>query len=480
VVRALAIDVGSTSVRTALVDEVGQLSHVHQARLGVSAPRPDEVELDAAEIARTALALAARTLADGGPAAAVGVATQRATTIVFDAATLAPVGPALSWQDLRTVIDCLILQGEGVRLAPNQSATKAAWLVRESGRAPASLRVATVETWLALQLSGGDLFVTDRSNAAVTGLVDPGGGPLDGALLERLGLAPSMLAAVVDTTGPLGPARALPGAPVISALVGDQSASLFGQGCVHRGAKFTLGTGAMLDAVTPVAPSLTRLASGCFPIVASSRDGVVRFGVEAIMLSAGSCLEWLVGLGLVDAVDQVDPLARAVDSSEGAAFVPALNGLGTPHWDFGARSAFFGLTRGSTRAHLARAVLEGVAQRGADLVEAARADTGLEISHLRVDGGLAQSGVVLQALADHAGCVVELSPEREATARGAGLMALVGAGHLDERAVADSWRPALVVEPRLDAAARDDARARWADVVGRARATIPELSAISF
>ena len=481
--RALAIDVGTTSVRTALVDAHGLVTHAHQRRLGVATPHPGEVELDAEEIGRVALELAARTLRDGGPCDAVGVTNQRATTIVFDAATGRPVGPALGWQDLRTVIDCLVLQGEGLRLAPNQTATKARWLVSAAGRAPRDLRVATVETWIAWLLSAGALFASDHSNAAVTGLVGADAATWDQATLVHLGLDEQMMPRIVDTMGEHGAALALEGSPPITALVGDQSASLFGQSCVTRGAKITLGTGAMFDMVRgPEGPGrLSRFDSGCFPIVARSREGRLTWGVEGIVLSAGACVEWLRDdLGLVDEAAQCDPLARSVDSSDGVSFVPALSGLGTPRWDFGARGGFFGITRGTGRAHLVRAVLEGVAQRGADLIEAAEVETGEHLEEVRVDGGLTRSTLVLQHLADVSGARVAVSSELEATARGAGLMALVGAGHLDLDHVEGLWRPAEVLTPRLDDDARAASRAAWRATLDRVAATIPELSGIEF
>ncbi|MGH9020885.1 MAG: FGGY family carbohydrate kinase [Acidimicrobiales bacterium] len=451
-VRALAIDVGTTSVRTALVDDAGNVTHTHRQRLTVTTPQPGEVELDAREIGAVVVDLARRTLSDGGGCDVVGVTNQRATTILFDVTTGQPVGPAIGWQDLRTVIDCLVLQAEGVRLAPNLSATKAAWLAAHCARDGASLGFATVESWVTRLLSEGAAHVSDHSNAAVTGLVDAAVSQWQGPLLERLGLERVAMPRIVDTTGRHATATALAGAPPITGLVGDQSASLFGQSCVRGGAKITFGTGAMLDMVRgPLGPTTLRgYASGCFPVVTSSR-GAITWGIEGIVLSAGACVEWLrddLGL-IVDAAD-CDALARSVTTSDGVAFVPALAGLGTPWWDFGARGGFVGLTRGATRAHLARAVLEGVAQRGADLVEAARAETGEALDEVRVDGGMTASAVLLQALADLSGCRVAVSSEREATARGAGLMALVGADELDDATVESLWRPASVVEPRVD------------------------------
>lgn len=481
--RALAIDVGTTSIRTAVVDTQGTVTNTHQERLSLTTPNPGEVELDASEIARLALVLSTRTLSEAGGAEVVGITNQRATTIVFDPVTGAPVGPALGWQDLRTVIDCLVLQGEGLRLAPNQSATKARWLVNHSGRPSSELRFATIETWLAWNLSRGEIFVTDRSNAGVNGLVALGVEKWDQRVLTLLGLDPVMMPTIVDTIGTFGPASALPGAPMISALVGDQSASLFGQSCVTRGAKITFGTGAMLDMVRGAAgpDRMNIFPSGCYPVVTRSRDHEVTWGIEGIVLSAGACIEWLRDdLGLIARAAETESLAESVPSSEGVSFVPALSGLGTPQWDFGARGGFFGITRGSTRAHLVRAVLEGIAQRGADLVDAAHEETGQTLEEIRVDGGMSANRFLVQRLADFTGIPVAVSSEREATARGAGLMALVAHGALTVEDVESLWTPSVVLTPSLSDEERVRSRDEWAGVVARVEKTIPELSAVEF
>ena len=480
--RALAIDVGSTTIRTALVDQQGLVSHVQQGRLTLRTPQPGEVELDAEEIARLALQLAARTLHEGGGCDVVGITNQRATTIVFDPTTGKAVGPAISWQDLRTVIDCLVLQGHGLRLAPNQSATKIKWLVDQSGKKSKELRFATIETWIAWHLTKGTTYVTDTSNAAVTGLVNATLSGWDEGILTLLGLDEAMLPAIVDTMGHFGEASALEGAPPIVALVGDQSASLFGQSCVENGVKITFGTGAMLDMVlgSNAPTTLTRFSSGCYPIVARSSDGVTTWGIEGIILSAGSCVEWLQELGLLSDVSESGELATSVASSDGVSFVPAFSGLGTPKWDFGARGAFFGLTRGSTSAHLVRAVLEGIAQRGADLLDAAEEQVGHNVTELRIDGGMSANHFFVQRLADFSGHTVTVSSEREATTRGAGLMALVSAGHLSLSDVEQLWTPAFVATPSLSEDERMASRAAWRSSVQRAEKTIPELSAVAF
>jgi glycerol kinase len=483
VVRALSIDIGTTSVRTAIVSPDGSLSHIHQRRLTVATPNPGEVELDPHEIISLVFQLSALTLADGGECEVVGITNQRATTIVFDPTNGQAVGPALGWQDLRTVIDCLVLQSSGLRLAPNQSATKLKWLLNASGRSSSELRFATIETWVAWHLSQGRVFVTDHTNAGVNGLVNVDASTWNTAVLEALEIDPIMLPNIVSTSGEHGVATALKGAPRITALIGDQPASLFGQCRVFSGAKITFGTGAMLDAVrgTSGPTSMTRFETGCFPTVLRSSEGVLTWGLEGIVLSAGSCIEWLRDtMKLVESDHETEVLARSVSNTEGVSFVPAFNGLGTPYWDFGARGGFYGITRGSSRAHLVRAVLEGIAQRGADLVESAQAELGTAIDELRVDGGMSANSFFVQRLSDFTGLKVAVSSEREATTRGAGLMALVTAGALTLKDVESLWQPAKVFTPQLSDDDRQALRVQWRSTVARAEKAIPELSNVSF
>jgi glycerol kinase len=333
---------------------------------------------------------------------------------------------------------------------------------------------------VAWHLSQGDLHVTDLSNAAVTGLLLADGSGWDDKRLDALRISRQSLPRVVDTTGVVGTATALDGAPPIAALVGDQQASLAGQGCVRPGqAKITFGTGAMLDVcVGGERPAAARQGEhGTFPIVAWRDAGGVTWGVEAVMLAAGTNIEWLRDdLGVIDTAEASDEVAAACDSTDGVLYVPALLGLGTPRWDYGARGTLLGVTRGTGRAQLVRAVLEGVAHRGADLVEAAEADTGLTLDRLRVDGGMTANATFVQAVADATRRPVEVSPEREATTLGAGFLAGLAVGTWsgwDD--VADGWRPATVVEP-----ARELDRERWREAVSRAAGWEPDLTAISF
>ncbi len=477
----LVIDVGTSSLRAAVVRPDASVACLHQRPLLPTTPAPGLVEVDARALADAALDLARMALAEAGPVDAVGIANQRTTTIVWDRATGEPIGPALGWQDLRTIVECLTLGAEGIRLAPNQSATKLAWLLdAHDPERHRDLCFGTVDSWLAWNLSDGALHVTDLTNAAIGGLLRPDASGWSDSMLDRLRIPASMMPTVVDSFGVIGTASALPGSPPIGGMAGDQQASLLGQGCVRPGqAKITFGTGGMLDVnLGPEPPAhAARGPHGTFPIVCWSHRGEVTWGVEAIMLSAGTNVEWLRDdLGLIDdAAESHDVAARCSDTG-GVMFVPALLGLGTPYWDYGARGTLVGLTRGTGRAEVVRAVLEGIAQRGADLVEAAEADAGIAIASLRVDGGMSVNPTFIQALADATGRPVEVAPVPEATMLGAAFLAgmAVGTwGGLDD--IAAAWRPSVVVEP-----SSPPARAAWQAAVDRARQWIPDLSALDF
>ena len=297
--QVLVIDVGTSSVRSGIVTGDGTVRHVHQRQVLPTTPEPGVVEFDATVISDAVLETATHALADAGGVQAVGITNQRASTLVWDAVTGLPIGPVIGWQDLRTVISCLLLQAEGLRLAPNASATKLQWLLDtfDPDRLRAGeLRFGTIDSWVAWSLSGGALHVTDTTNAGVTGLFDVAAESWDPHVLEILQVPASMLPQIVNSSGILGEATALPGSPVIAGLAGDQQASLLGQGCITPGiAKITFGTGGMLDMVTGTAspPSPNRGASGTFPIAAWRRGDQTTWGIEAIMLSAGSCVEWL-------------------------------------------------------------------------------------------------------------------------------------------------------------------------------------------
>jgi glycerol kinase len=475
----LVVDVGTSGVRAAIVGPDGAVEHVKRQHVLPTTPAPGFVEFDATAMAEAALQTARQALADTGSVEAVGIANQRASTVVWDAMSGQPVGPGIGWQDLRTVGTCLMLQAQGIRLVPTASATKVAYLLDTFDYSrQRDLRFGTVDTWIAWHLSRGRLHVTDASNAAVTGMARADGS-WDDHVLDSLRIPEGLLPEIVDSSGFHGEATALPGAPPITGIVGDQQASLIGQGCTQPGlAKITFGTGAMLDVCLAARPAFhPRGEGGCFPIVAWSRKGKLTWGIEALMLSAGTCVEWLRDdLKMIHDAADSERLAAQCDDTGGVFFVPALLGLGTPAWDFGARGTLLGLTRGSGRAEVVRAVLEGVAHRGADLVEAAEIDGGRPIHGLHVDGGMSANRVFVQALADACNRPVEVSPVLEATTLGAAYLAGMAIGTwADEDDIAQTWKPRAVVEPnrRLD-------RDRWRQAVERARGWIPELSTLSF
>lgn len=488
----LSIDVGTTSVRTAVVRSDGTIEHRRSAPLEVQRSAPGLAEFDALRLRETVLALARETLQEAPRIDCVGIAVQRASVVAWDATTRLPVHAGISWQDLRTIGDCLTIAAEhGIRLAANQTATKAGWLlrhVRNTGHAARNLRIGTLDTWLVDALTDGAAFVTEPSNAAVTGLVDP-----DSILrmqwsVQRCAVVDvpiETLAPQVAAPGFLGAATALRGAPPITAALGDQQASLIGQGALDGAlAKITLGTSAIADTYIGTTPPtlLDRAANGSYPVVAHSTNGTLHWGREAVVLTAGACIDWLVeDLALLSAPGDSAAVAAGVPDGGGAWFVPAMLGLGTPHWDYGARGTLLGLTRGTSRAHVVRAVLTGIAHRCADAVAAMHLDGAPAPQRLRIDGAMSRNDVLVAELAEATGCIIDVCDEREATLRGAALAAGVGAGtwpSLDATAGLATVRESHT--PTTDEAHRGDMRSQWHEAVDRASGWIPELSALDF
>ncbi len=477
----LVIDVGTSSVRASIVGADATVDHIHRRAVLPRTPAAGFVELDAPEMADAVMEVAHAALAAGGPVDAVGIANQRSTTIVWDRQSGEPVGPGIGWQDQRTVMMCLALQAQGLHLSPSSSATKLAYLLDTyDPDRTRDLCFGTVDTWVAWTLSGGALHVTDLSNAGVTGLMRMDGAGWDEAVLDTLRIPPAVMPRIVDSSALIGEAAALPGTPPVTGIAGDQQASLIGQGCTRSGlAKMTFGTGGMLDLCLGAdrPPFEQRGPHGTFPIVGWRREGRVTWGIEAFMLTAGQAVEWLRDdLGVIADAGESEAVASACKSAGGVFFVPALLGMATPAWDFGARGTLLGLTGGTGRAEVVRAVLEGVAHRGADLLEAAEADGSCHIPALRVDGGMSANRVFVQALADACQRPVEISPVLEATTLGAAFLAGMAVGiWAGEDEVAATWSPRATVEP---AGTMD--RRRWRDACERARGWIPELSALDF
>jgi len=487
VAYVLVIDLGSTGVRAMLIAGDASMVGGHYVESPPRIPAPGLVEYDATRLLEDAETAVVGALAASGVAAnevaAIGLTVQRATTVVWDATTSRPVGPALSWQDLRTLGDCLVAVAQGHRMPPNASGTKAQHLVRaarEAGIEEDRLRFGTLDTWLVWNWSGSELHVTDPTNAGVTAMVDVGARTWSEDVLEVLGLPMTAMPSIVATAGICGEVSLAGVTAPLSCLVGDQQSSLVGQGGIRTGVvKATFGTACMVDVNTgPQAP--VDEARSTYPIVVVQTSDRTDYGREATVISAGDAVRGIVALGMAASPAEVSTLAAEVGSSGGVQYVPALLGLGTPYWDYGARGALMGLSLASDRRHVARAVLDGIAARAAECVRELESDAALAVDALRVDGGAAASEVLCQATADRLGIPVRRSSEREATALGCGLLAALGAGLLTEEDLASIPSADRTFEPVWDQTRRNEAEAEWKRAVAASRGWIEGLSAISF
>ncbi|MCU0867982.1 MAG: glycerol kinase GlpK [Burkholderiales bacterium] len=489
----LALDQGTTSSRALVFDAQRRVLGRAQREVPQHYPQPGQVEHDPEVLWATQLAAARAALGAAGVAAsdlaAIGVTNQRETTVLWDRATGAPLAPAIVWQDRRTADVCAALQAAGAEadvtartglvLDPYFSATKLAWLLDRipGARARAArgeLAAGTVDTWLIWKLTGGAVHATDVTNASRTLLMDLTQQRWDDALLARFDVPRAVLPTIVASSGVVGHARVEHfGAVVpIAGIAGDQQAALFGQRCTRPGeAKNTIGTGGFLLLHTGDAPVVSRhrLLSTTAAVAPGRPPG---YALEGSVFVAGAAVQWLRdGLGLVDRADAIEALAASVPDSGGVHLVPAFTGLGAPHWDADARGLICGLTRGTTRAHIARAALDAIAQQTADVVDAMRADAGLALARLRVDGGATRNDLLLQIHADLLQVPVVRAAEAESTAVGAALLAGLGVGLWRDEAALDAEEACAgdVFEPRIAASVAAQARARWADAVRRAR-----------
>jgi glycerol kinase len=465
----LAIDAGTTGVRAIVFAHDGTARGASYRELRMSYPRPGWVEQDPEELWASTLAVVGEALkaarCDVAEVAAVGVANQRASAVAWDAKTLRALGPMIVWQDVRTAERCIDLGNRGFFVTPNTSATKFEWLVRNvpaAAEAAASdrLRLGTPDSFLCAKLTGGR-HASDHSNASTTGIYAHMEHAWDGALLEALELQPSWMPELVDSSGVIGAAHgAIVGsnAPLAS-MAGDQQASLYGLGCRAAGqTKCSYGTAAMVDANTGAAIMMG--GPGSYPLVAWSVGGEISYCVEGTVITAGAAIQWLRdGLGVIASAAEVSALAETVGDAGGVWVVPAFQGLGTPHSVSGARALVGGLSRGSTRAHVARAFLEGIAHRVTDAAECVW-EACERPSALRVDGGASESDTLLQMQADLLGMPVERSSVREGAALGAAALAANAVRPGEAEALA-SWRPRRVFEPRASAAEREERRATW-------------------
>jgi glycerol kinase len=485
----LALDQGTTSSRAIVFDEVAQTRSVAQRSTTQHFPRPGWVNQDATEIWSTTLGTAKDALQkaglDGQSIAAIGIANQRETLVVWDRETGSPVAPAIVWQSRQSQpqIDALVARGMSrtyqntTGLVPDAyfTASKLAWLLETNPQLrrraeAADLLAGTVDSWLLWQLTGGAVHATDVSNASRTMLFDIRTLDWSEALLGDLAIPHHMLPRVVASAGVAGlTSPDLLGAEIpVSGIAGDQQAALFGQTCFDAGeAKNTYGTGAFLLMNTGKEPKLS--AHKLLSTIAWQIDGSVDYALEGAVFICGAAVEWLRdGLGIIDAAGDVEALAASVPDSGGVTVVPALTGLGAPHWDASARGTILGLTRGSTSGHIARATLEAIAFQTRDVTAAMSADSGIALSTLRVDGGAARNDLLMQIQADILGVPVVRPANVETTAVGAAFLAGLGQGLWPSRSsLARHWVVDRVFEPKISTEMREARYAVWRRAVDR-------------
>ena len=487
----VALDQGTTSSRAIVFDRQGNVVSVAQNEFTQLFPQPGWVEHDAHEIwssQESALASALeRGAVKGNDVAAVGITNQRETTLVWDRRTGEPIHNAIVWQDRRTAAACDRLRADGLEetfraktglvLDAYFSGTKVAWLLDhvDGARARAErgeLAFGTVDTWLTHKLSDGHLHLTDPSNASRTLFYNIHSQDWDDELLQILRIPRSMLPEVRPSSAVYGDVtgvRALEGVP-LAGIVGDQQAATMGQVCTQLGqAKNTYGTGCFLLLNTGGTPrdSHHKLLS----TIAWRRQGTTTYALEGSVFVGGAIVQWLRdGLGIIRSAAEVEELAASVEDTGGVFLVPALVGLGAPHWDPYARGTIVGITRGTHAAHLARAALEGMVYQVADLVTAMEADAGTALTELRVDGGAAANNLLLQLQADVLQRPVVRPTVLETTALGAAYMAGLATGYwssVDE--IQTNWKVDRRFEPRMAASRVEALRARWNEAVRRAR-----------
>jgi glycerol kinase len=491
--HVLALDQGTTSSRAVLFDRAGAIVGITRRELRQIFPGPGWVEHDPEEIWGTQAAVATEVLERARLApddvAAIGIANQRETTIVWDRETGKPIHNAIVWQDRRTADVCdrlkadgheaLIRERTGLLIDPYFSGTKIAWILDhvDGARARAEsggLAFGTVDSWLVWKLTRGAAHVTDVSNASRTMLFDIRRLAWDEDLLRLLRVPARMLPEVRDSSQVYGRSSALGAADVpVSGIAGDQQAALFGQMCVEPGlAKCTYGTGCFLLQNTGVEPSASQ--NRLLSTVAWKVGARVEYALEGSVFIGGAVVQWLRdGLGLISETPEIEALAASVPDNGGVYLVPAFVGLGAPHWDPYARGTILGITRGTTAGHLARAALEAMAYQVTDLLEAIQEDSGIRIAELRVDGGAAANDLLLQFQADLLGVPVVRPAVTETTALGAAYLAGLAVGvweSMDE--IASHWRMDRLFEPKMPRSEAARLRERWREAVRRSRSWI--------
>lgn len=493
----LAIDQGTTGTTALVMSREGATLGRATCELPQHFPQPGWVEHDAVEIWSTVTRAIAGALQAAGTAgadiAAIGITNQRETSLVWERDTGQPVHKAIVWQDRRTAPLCQKLKdaGEeprvreltGLVLDPYFSGTKLAWLLDNVAAVRAraergELAFGTIDSYLVYRLAGGGSsapHVTDATNASRTLFMDLGKLSWSEPMCELLGVPRALLPRIVSSAEVVATTRGVPGLPdgiPISGIAGDQHAALFGQACLQLGdAKCTYGTGAFLLVNVGDKPVPSRF--GLLSTLGFQAGGKVVYALEGSVFIAGAAVQWLRdGLGVVGSAKEIEQLARSVPDSGGTSFVPALSGLGAPHWDAGARGLICGITRGTTRAHLARATLDAIALSVNDVVQAMRDDLGRPIERLRVDGGAAENDLLMELQAGISQLMVERPQDLESTARGAAMLAGLGAGiYANAPEAAKIVKLDKAFPANMSEAERASRLSAWHDAVGRARSS---------
>ena len=483
----MALDAGTTSNRCILFDERGKMHSVAQREFTQYFPKPGWVEHDANEIWATQLSVAVEAMQRIGATAeniaAIGITNQRETTIVWDKATGDPICPAIVWQCRRTAEYCDLLKAKGLVewfrkktglvIDAYFSGTKLRWILENVPHAReraerGELLFGTVETWLMWKLSGGRVHATDYSNASRTMLFNINTLSWDAELLDLFGIPASMMPRVCSSSEVYGYTKTTIFAHEvpIAGIAGDQQAALFGQMCVTPGSvKNTYGTGCFLLMNTGEKPILSR--NNLLTTVAWKIGEVVNYALEGSIFVGGSVVQWLRdGLGIIRSSSEIEALAAGVPDNGGVYFVPALTGMGAPHWDQYAHGVICGITRGTTAAHIARAALEGIAFQTMDIVGAMEKDAGVRLAELKVDGGASRNNLMMQFQADILGTSVIRPEVTETTALGACYLAGLAVGYwgsLDE--IRSQWKAERTFTP--SGADMSGVKAGWADAISR-------------
>ncbi len=484
----LALDQGTTSSRAIIFDKNANIKAVEQSEFTQIYPKPGWVEHDAMEIWKTQLEVAQKVLKknkiSASQIAAIGITNQRETTVIWDRNTGEPIHNAIVWQDRRTASICDQMKADGLEDYVRQntglvvdayfSGTKVKWLLdnvegaREKAEA-GQLAFGTIDSWLVWNLSKGDVHITDFTNASRTLLYNIKNLEWDQKMLEYLNIPDSMLPEVKASSQVYAKTTLLGGEIAIAGIAGDQQAALFGQACYQTGmVKNTYGTGCFM--LMNTGKSFIQSRSGLLTTIAWGINGEVNYALEGSVFIAGAAIQWLRdGLKIIDEAPDSEFYAMKVRDTLGVYVVPAFAGLGAPYWDMYARGAIFGLTRGTTKAHLVRATLESLAYQTRDLLDAVEKDAGMELTGLRVDGGACANNLLMQFQADILNTKVERPAVIETTALGAAYLAGLAVGYWQMDEISRNWQIDHTFKPKMETERRNKLYRGWMKAVERSK-----------